>query len=259
MSVGGAVGGLAISLLFLQSAASAAGTSTVVPVTTFTVTSSQCDGPTYLPVLYEGNVLASVFEELDALEGLPPGEGESPPTISSCSPLPTGLSTVVGSASVSSVASPNGSATVSVQALGNELVEESADVDTTLSASIALTSPASSVDFSIPYTTSGLSQTTSDSASAAVAFSQTPGLTKCVDGSNGIWSYPPGQYDLSAPTGPGSGTWTVVFSCPDGSDLAPGVLGPEVYLLAAADSASGQNASASANIVLHDVTGTINP
>jgi hypothetical protein len=50
-----------------------------------------------------------------------------------------------------------------------------------------------------------------------------------------------------------------VFSCPDGSDLAPGVLGPEVYLLAAADSASGQNASASANIVLHDVTGTINP
>jgi hypothetical protein len=254
-----AVGGLAVSLvlLLLPSTASAAGTSSVVPVTTFTVTSTQCDGPSYLPVLYEGNVLVDVFEEIAALEGLPPGEGESPPTLSSCSPLPDALSPLVGSASVSSVASPNGSATVSVQALGNEAVEESADVDTTLAGSITLSSPASSVDFSIPYTTSGVSQSSADSASI-VAFSQSPGLIKCVDGSDGIWSPPPGQYDLSAPTGPGSGTWSLVFSCPDGSDLAPGVLGPAVYLLAGAYSDSGQTESASANFQMSSVTATIN-
>ena len=256
-SVGAVLGGLAISLMLLPAPASAAGTSAVVPVTTFTVTSSQCDGPTYLPVAYEGNALADLFEELAALEGLPPGDGETPPTLSSCSPLSDALSPLVGSASVSSVASPNGSATVSVQALGNEAVEESADVDTTLSGSITLNSPASSVDFSIPYTTSGVSQSSADS-SAIVAFSQSPGLIKCVDGSNGIWSPPPGQYDLSAPTGPGSGTWSLVFSCPDGSDLAPGVLGPAVYLLAGAYSDSGLGESASANFQMNGVTATIN-
>jgi hypothetical protein len=253
-----ALGGLALSLILLPSSASATGTgtSTVVPVTTFTVTSSQCDGPTYLPVLYEGTLLADVFQEIAALEGLPPGEGETPPTLSSCSPLPEALSPLVGSASVSSVASPNGSASVAVEALGNEAVEESADVNTTLSGSITLSSPASSVDFSIPYTTSGVSQSSTGSA-AIVAFSQSPGLIKCVDGSNGIWSPPPGQYDLSAPTGPGSGTWSLVFSCPDGSDLAPGVLGPAVYLLAGASSDNGQTESASANFQMYGVTATI--
>jgi hypothetical protein len=257
-----ALGGLAISLILLPSSASASatgtgtGTSTVVPVTTFTVTSLQCDGPTYLPVISEGTVLADVFQEIAALEGLPPGEGETPPTLSSCSPLPEALSPLVGGASVSSVASPNGSASVAVQALGNEAVEESADVNTTLSGSITLSSPASSVDFSIPYTTSGVSQSSTGSA-AIVAFSQSPGLIKCVDGSNGIWSPPPGQYDLSAPTGPGSGTWSLVFSCPDGSDLAPGILGPAVYLLAGASSDSGQTESASANFQMNGVTATI--
>jgi hypothetical protein len=260
----GALGGLAVSLMLVPASASAAGTSTVVPVTTFTVTSSQCDGPTYLPTLSQSDALANVFAELAALEGLPPGEGAPPPAFGSCSPLPTALSPLVGSASVNSVGAPTGSATVSVQALGNQFVEESADVDTALSSSITLSAPASSVNFSIPYTTSGVSESSADaaatnSASAAVAFSQTPGLIKCVDGSNGIWSYPTGQYDLAPPTEPGSGTWNVLFSCPDGSDLAPGVLGPEVYLLAAAYSDSGQGASASANVELHGVTATINP
>ena len=55
------------------SAASAAGASTVVPVTTFTVTSSQCDGPTYLPVL--DPALFDLYGTLDELVGLPPEEG----------------------------------------------------------------------------------------------------------------------------------------------------------------------------------------
>lgn len=263
-SVVGALGGLALSLMLLPSAASAAsaaGTSTVVPVTTFTVTSSQCDGPTYLPVL--DPALFDVYGTLDELVGAPPGGGASPPSLSSCSPLPTELSPVAGSASATSVASPNGSATVSVQALGNDLVEESAEVDTALTGSVTLNSPAASVDFSIPYTTSPFTTSgympSGDTAFARVSFSGALGLLGCVDGSNGIWSTPPGQYDLEAPMGPASGTATVQPSCPDGSDLAPGVVGLQVDLLADANSGDSAQAAASANIEMHGVTATINP
>ena len=252
-------GGLALSfLLLVPSSASAADTPTVVPVTTFTATSTQCVGPTYLPLLYEGGSLAALAAEIAALEGQPPGSA-SVPTISSCTPLPTALSPVVGSASVSSVASPDGSATVTAQATGNEFVEQSAQVDTTLSASIPLSAPASSVVVSIPYTTTGLSQTGGNDAFALVAFGQAPGAITCVDGSYGLWSLPPGQYDLSAPLGPGSGTDSVRFFCPDGSDLAPGVVGLGADLLTWAHSDNGQTASASANIELHGLTATINP
>ena len=143
-----ALAGLALSLVLLPSAASAAGSATVVPVTSFTVTSSQCTGPTYAPVL--SPALDEVYAELDPLVGSPPGEGASPPVFSSCTTLPAAGSAVYGSASVSSVGTPNGTATVSVQTLGNELVEQSADVDTTLTASMTLSSPATSVDFTVP-------------------------------------------------------------------------------------------------------------
>jgi hypothetical protein len=253
-----ALAGLALSFALLPSAASAAGPATVVPVTSFTVTSTQCDGPTYGPVLYPA--LNEVYAELDSLVGSPPGEGASPPVFSSCTPLPAAGSAVYGSASVSSVGTPNGSATVSVQALGNELVEQSADVDTALTASMTLTSATTSVNFTVPYTTSGLSQTgTDDDAFALVSFSSAIGLINCTDGSYGTWSTPPGQYDLASPSGPASGTASVTLFCPDGSQLAPGVVGLGVNLLADAYSDNDSQSAAGANIQLNDVTATINP
>jgi hypothetical protein len=253
-----ALGGLALSLVLLPSTASAAGPSTVAPVTSFTVTSTQCDGPTYAPVL--SPTLDEVYDELDSLVGAPPGQGASPPVFSSCTPLPAVGSPVYGSASVSSVGTPNGSATVSVQALGNQLVEQSANVDTTLTASMTLASPASSVTYSVPYTTSGLSQTgTDDDAFALVSFSSAIGLINCTDGSYGTWSTPPGQYDLESPSGPAAGTARVTLFCPDGSQLAPGLVGLGVNLLANAYSDNSTQTAAGANIRLNGVTATLNP
>jgi hypothetical protein len=251
-----AVGGFALSLVLLPSAASAAGAPAVVPVTSFTVTSTQCSGPTYLPVA--APTISEVYGELHALTGAAPGTGPYPPSFSSCTPLPSAAAPVVGSASVSSVASPNGSATVSVQTLGNQLVGESANVDTTLSAFITLSSPAPSVTFSVPYTTSGLTQSGPEHPFALVSFMAATGLIGCVDGSDGIWSNPPGQYDLGSPLGPGAGTATVQVFCPDGSELAPGSVGLGVNLLANAYSDNSQPGAASANIALHGVTATIN-
>jgi hypothetical protein len=166
---------------------------------------------------------------------------------------------VVGIASVTSDASPNGSATVAVQAQGNQLVEESANVYTTLSASTTLSSPAQSVTFTVPYATSGLSQSGTADPFALASFTAATGLIGCVDGSDGIWSNPPGQYDLASPTGLGAGTATVQLFCPDGSDLAPGTIGLAVNLLASASSDDGQTDEAGANISLNGVTATINP
>ena len=129
----------------------------------------------------------------------------------------------------------------------------------TLSAAIPLRAAASSVVVSIPYATTGLAQTGGNEASALVSFGQAPGAIMCVDGSYGLWSLPPDQYDLSAPLGPASGTDSVRFFCPDGSDLAPGVVGFGTDVLTWASSDNGQMAAASANIEMHDVTATINP
>jgi hypothetical protein len=255
-SIVAAGGGFALSFLLVPSTASAAGASNVVPVTSYAVASTQCDGPTYLPVL--NPALEDVYSELDALVGSRPGQGPFPPTFSSCSPLPAAASPVVGSASASSVASPNGSATVSAQALGNEFVAESSDVDTTLTGSVTLASAAPSVTFSVPYSTSGLSLSGNpEDAFALISFSAGAG-SNCVDGSYGIWSVPPGQYDLSAPMAPGSGTASVQLFCPDGSDLAPGAVSLTVTLLVNAASSDSQNETASADIALNGVTATIN-
>jgi hypothetical protein len=227
-----------------------------MPVTSYVVTSAQCEGPTYLPVL--NPALEDVYSEVDALLASRPGQGPYPPTFSSCTPLPAAAAPVLGSASGSSVASPSGSATVSVQALGNQFIEQSADVDTTLTASLTLSSPTPSVDFSIPYTTTGLTQAGTEDPFALVSFSAAAGLMPCVDGSDGIWSTPPGQFDLESPMGPGSGTASVHLFCPDGSNLAPGVVGLAVNLLANVYSDNGQTATATGNIALHDVTATVN-
>ena len=256
MSSALAVGGLTLSLMLLPSAASAAGTPEALALTSFTVTSTQCSGPTYLPVA--DPTLSEVYGELGALTGAAPGAGPYPPTFSSCTPLPSAAAPVVGSASVSSVASPNGSATVSVQALGNQVVEESANVSPTLGASITLSSPAPSVTFSVPYTTSGLTQSGPEHPFALVSFTAATGLIGCVDGSDGIWSNPPGHYDLASPLGAGGGTASVQVFCPDGSELAPGAVGLGVNLLANASSDNSQPGAASANIALHGVTATIN-
>lgn len=250
------IGGFALSPLLTASTASAAGASNVVPVMSYAVTSTQCDGPTYLPVL--NPALEDVYSELDALAGSRPGQGPYPPTFSSCSPLPAAASPVVGSASANSVASPTGSATVSAQALGNQFVEESADVDTMLTGSVTLGSAAPSVTFSVPYSTAGLSQSGSpENASALISFSA-GAASNCVDGSYGLWSVPPGQYDLSAPLGPGSGTASVQLFCPDGSEVAPGVVTLYVTLLVGVYSGDSQNEAAAADITLHGVTATIN-
>jgi hypothetical protein len=256
MSIATAAGGIGLSLVLLPGSAGATGAQDVVPVTSFAVTSTQCNGPTYLPVA--DPTLSEAYEEVGALTGAAPGQGPYPPTFSSCSPLPSAAAPVVGSATVSSVASPSGTATVSVQALGNQLVEESANVDTALSASITLGSPAPSVTFSVPYTSSGLTASGSENPFAMVSFTAATGLIKCVDGSYGLWSNPPGQYDLESPLAGASGTAAVQVFCPDGSDLAPGAVGLAVNLLANAYSDNSESQTASANIALQGVTATIN-
>jgi hypothetical protein len=255
-SIGLAAGGLALSLLLLPSAVSAAGAPEQVALTSFAATSTQCSGPTYLPVA--SPTLREAYAELDALAGAAPGAGPYPPTFSSCSPLPSVASPVVGDATVTSVTSPSGTASVSAQADGNQLVAQSASVYTTLSGSIQLSAPAPSVTFSVPYTTSGLSQSGDEDPFALVSFTAATGLIGCVDGSDGIWSNPPGQYDLASPMGPGAGTATVQVFCPDGSQLAPGTVGLGVNLLANASSDNAQNDVAAADISLHGVTATIN-
>jgi hypothetical protein len=51
----------------------------------------------------------------------------------------------------------------------------------------------------------------------------------------------------------------VTVFCPDGSQLAPGVVGLGVSLLADAYSDNGNETAASANIQMNGVTATINP
>ena len=255
-SIATVAGSLALSVMLVPSDAAAADPTGPLALASFAVTSTQCNGPTYLPVAYPA--LDEAYGELGELIGAAPGAGPYPPTFSSCSPLPAAAAPVVGSASVASVASPSGSATVSVQALGSQLVEESASVYTTLSASLALTSPAESVTFTVPYTTSGLTQSGNEDPFSLVSFTGATGLVDCVDGSEGLWSNPPGQHDLGSPMPPGAGTASVEVFCPDGSELAPGSVGLGVNLLANAYSDNSQGDVASANIALHGVTATIN-
>jgi hypothetical protein len=265
----GVLGGLAISLVLLPSGASAAGTSTVVPVTTFAVTSSQCAGPTTMPVVEGplGEVGSSLGEHSTIPDPISFG--------SECTPPPSVLSPLA-SAEASAVGSPSGSATVSAQAQGNVLVAASANSDVDLTASIPLGSPASSIEVSIPYTTTGVTWTTpgdqgcgafapgSCGSGALVFIAPTEASTTCTDGSKGTVSpfNGTGSIDVTPigmPTGPGSGTVTGIrFYCPDGSDLVPGPgFGFTVVVADSVYSDTGQSMSASANFQMDGVTATI--
>jgi hypothetical protein len=266
------LGAVALSLALLPlaaSAASAAGTPTVVPLTTFTVTSSQCDGPTTSPIIAGplGDVGSSLGEHSTIPDPISFG--------SACTPPPSELSSVA-SASASAAGSPGGVANVSAQALGNAVIAASANSDVGLTAAIPLSSPASSIEVSIPYTTSGITWTTpndqgcgpfapgSCAAGAVVFVDPIAAPITCVDGSQGTASpfNQSGSIDVSsfsAPTAPGSGVVTNIrFYCPDGSDLVPGPgLGFTVSVADSVYSDSGQPETASANIQLHGVTATI--
>lgn len=192
-----------------------------------------------------------------------------------CTPPPSELSPVA-SASASAAGSPSGSANVSAQALGNAVIAASANSDVELTASIPLSSPASSVEVSIPYTTTGVTWTTpgdqgcgvfapgSCGSGAGIFIAPAEGSITCTDGSQGTVSpfNETGSIDVTpidTPTGPGSGSVNNIrFSCPDGADLVPGPgFGFTVEVADSVYSDTGQTLSASANIQLQGVTATI--
>ncbi len=246
-----------MALLMFPSMASAAGTSTVQPITTFTVTTGpSCAGGAQSPIVEP--VQSLVY----GLSYPGPG-GLTLPTVSlnpGCDSPPTELSLLISASNTIST-SPSGSATVSSEALGDDLLAEQASAIVNLSAPIPLTSPASSVEVAIPYTTSGVRWSTpagSDDAGAAVSVvpeASNIDSINCADGSFGIMS---GDFDTSftSPTPPGSGTLDLKFSCPDGSDLVSGV-GFRVQLTTSVYSASGHTESAAANFAMSGVTATI--
>jgi hypothetical protein len=259
LSISASTGILIVALDLVLAVPQAAGAATVVPVTTFTVTSSQC----------AGGVQSQTVQELqDELDGLlaPTGRGGiTLPTISlnpGCTAAPSELSSLINASNTVS-SSPGGSAIVSSEALGDTLLTEEAYADVRLTASIPLGSPASSVRVSIPYTTSGVTWTQNvDEAGAGVAIAPTSAPIMGVDGAYGTMA----PYDetgviavtsLSIPTPPGSGTYTgIEFYCPDGSDLVSG-LGFVVTVSTYVYSASGQTYSASANFQMQGVTATV--
>lgn len=107
------------------------------------------------------------------------------------SPAPSALSLLISASNAIST-SPSGSATVSSEGLGNALLAEQAEAVVNLSAPIPLSSPASSVDVTIPFTTSGVTWSSPAGSDQAVAeVSVVPLATyldsiKCADGSFGV-------------------------------------------------------------------------
>jgi hypothetical protein len=259
--VPGALGALALTLMVSPSPASAAGTSTDEPISTFAVTSEQCAGGTQSPVVED------VQNLIDALNY--PGSGSllTLPTVSlnpGCTPAPSLLSSIINASNTVS-SSPSGSASVSSEALGNPLLAEAAGAGVTFTASIPLSAPASSVDVSIPYTTTGVTMTPGGEAVALVTVElSNPEVITCSDGSLGtispfnqsgdIDAFPILQ-DIPASSGTVSG---IRFSCPDGSDLVSR-LGFAVTVETAVHASSGHTESASANFDMEGVTATINP
>jgi len=260
-SCAGALGVFALTLMVSPPPASAAGTSTVEPISTFAVTSEQCAGGTQSPIVQD------VQNLIDELNYPAPGSLPALPTVSlnpGCTPAPPLLSSIINASNTVS-SSPSGSASVSSEALGNPLLAEAAGAGVTFTASIPLSAPASSVDVSIPYTTTGVTMTSGGEAVALVTVEPpNPELITCSDGSHGTISpfnqsgdidvFPILQ-DIAASSGTVSG---VRFSCPDGSDLVSG-LGFAVTVQTAVRAASGHTESASANFDMNGVTATVNP
>jgi hypothetical protein len=207
-------------------------------------------------------LLGGLIGDLDSLLGPMP---VIPNLLGSSCTAPSSPLSLIDSASSSTVGTPSGSATASAQALGNPLIAESANSDVHLSASISLSAPASSVEVTIPYTTSGVtgaSPNAQDTAEGLVFVGPSASPIVCADGTQGTAS-PFNQsgavvlFPIGTGASPGSGTFTNIirFYCPDGSDLVSG-LG---FIVTVADqvlSQSGLNETASANLQMHGVTAT---
>jgi hypothetical protein len=224
-----------------------------VPVTSFTVTTQSCAGGTQTPIVND-------LEGL--LDGSDPGSGPlNLPPISlnpGCNPAPSALPSVFNASNTES-GSASGSASISSEALGNAVLAEQAYGGVVLSAPVPLPAPASSVDLSVPYTTSGITWTAlakndQVGANLVIEFS---GPIKCADGSDGtesprVFTTPP-----TIPTPPGSGTLDFQIFCPDGSQLVSAgsmfvTVDTSVYAV------SGRTESASAGVELNGVSATIN-
>jgi hypothetical protein len=254
------LGGAGISLMLLALPAAASASSTVVPITNFTVTTGPtCAGGTQSPVVQD---LQNEIQPLLGQPGTPPAQLPIVSLNPGCSaPAPSELSSVI-SASNTVSSSPSGSATISSEALGNQILAEQASTAVSLTAAIPLSSPASSVDVSIPYTTSGVTQTPGGEASAVVLVAPAASPIMCADGSFGAMqpyeeSGPLLVFPIGATTPAGSGTVNgIQFFCPDGSALVSGVR----FTVVVADSvfsSGGQTESTSANLQMHGVTATI--
>jgi hypothetical protein len=154
--------------------------STAVPVTTLTVTSSQCAGGA------QSQIAQNLQNELQGLLFPPPNKASLPTPVISPNPgcdssAPSEMSSII-SASNTVSSSRSGAATVSSEALGKALFTEEAYADVDLTAAIPLSAPASFVEVSIPYTTSGVTWSTpasSDQAEALVFIEPTTALS-CV-------------------------------------------------------------------------------
>lgn len=253
-SVVGGLAGLVLALLLLPSTASAAGTSSVMPITSFTVTTQLCAGGIQSPIVADLQQLVTA-----------PGPGLGPlgglPIISlnpECTTAPSVLPLLYHASNTAS-GSSSGSATISSEALGNVVLGEEAYGDVDLDASIPLAAPATSVDLSVPYTTSGVTWSSFgnyDQAQALLIIQPT-GPWACADGS--FVSASPYEFltSLGTPTPPGSGTLHFHVSCPDGSDLVS-VVHLDVAVATSVDAVTGRTESASANVSVHGVTATIN-
>ncbi len=261
------LGGFALSLMLLPADASAAGTSTVVPITTFAVTDvppGPCAGGVQSPIVGD---IAGILDELSY--PTPAGLGSLLPIVSlnpGCSAAPSLLSSLIN-ASASSSASPNGSATVSAEALGNPLLAEQASAGVNLTGTVPLSAPASSVEVSIPYTVSGVKVTPGDGEASTLVsvdpvYSGFATTAKCADGSQATVA-PFNEtgaivLNLAVSSQPDvSGTATGIrFYCPDGSDLVSGVAFT-VFVAAQANAGGGTTESASVSFKMSGVTATV--
>ena len=242
-------------------AAAAGPSTTTVPITTFSVSQDQCAGGV------QPQAVQQLQWEVQSLLG--PRSSLPIPSISpdpGCTPPSPALNALVA-ASNTVTSSPSGSATVTSHALGNVLLPQRAYVDVELEATIPLSSPATSVDVSIPYTTAGVSWMPpgySDQADAGVVIGP-PATTypKCADGSYGSMTpYDQTGSDSVFPFGTqapaGAGTYDRIrFYCPSGGKLASG-LGFRVVVSSLVLAANGQMETATADFRMHDVTATIN-
>ena len=134
----------------------------------------------------------------------------------------------------------------------------------TLTTSIPMRAPATSVDVSIPYTTAGVYWPATAPGDIAFAYVDVglPSYPSCSDGSTGDMAPVSGDNDgdvfpFGVRTPAGAGTYDRVhFYCRSGAELVSG-LRLDVSVSTDVVSASGQVETASADFQMHDVIATI--